>query len=310
MASRMRRVMIDPLHFGTQSGLPYVDDPGGNQVNQPHADYSSLYTLDHSVRIWEPARWGLTEQGGGAGMFQMEPGFNAQTPDSALLDLQAFPEPTAVEIHGIKGDIWIQMGHRPFVAGSGFPSVLGEWTDVDTGAPLNVDDNDAWDALGGTDDSFRDDRLYCPVFIAMYRGTYKQIDDLSGWEIDSGPADDPDTLLGLDISSPSVLESLRIDWWTRVEVPFPAAYPVETGVVNPVKATTSRRIHTRIPMDLSANKRLGANQVLWLHLRTGVVRTLVVAGPAGSKVLTDALYRNHSFHSWNCMSALVSTRSS
>lgn len=293
--SRMRRMMIDPLNFGTQSGLPYEST---GTTNQPHSDYYSQYTLDHSIRVWEPSRLSLSEPA----LFQTEPGFQGQTPDDAgAVGALVAPVSRGVTIHGIKGDIWLMMDGRVATAGGPFANPVGEWTDSASGAVVTVDDDVTYAVLGGT--AGRSPQLMCPFFICMYRGTYKQIDSATGWEIDSGPADDPDTLLGLDTTSPDVLEEPRMDWWTRVDVPFPVAVQTAGTATNPVLAVKRQAVQHRVPMDLAANKRLGPNQVLWLHIRTGVIRAQVL-DTSGN--LRDALYRNHSFLCWNTMSALVS----
>lgn len=304
---RMRRLMVEPMNWGTQSGNAWGGDVGGGTpppLIQPHIDYVEQYTLDHSIRIWEPGRLSLSEPA----LFQMAPGYQGQTPAGS--GLTVVPEAIGVTIHGIKGDIFLGMAGRSFTAGSGFPTVLGEFTDPESDLPYTVTEESAWRALGGANDigtgtKVRSGPLFMPVFICMYRGTYKQLDDNTGWEIDSGPADDPDTLLGLDISAPSVLEDPRMDWWCQVEVPFPS-YQFDklddlTEEYTFLAARPTRPM-IRVPMNLEQNKRLGPNQVLWLHVRTGVIRCWVLADTHG---FVNANYRNHDMLFSSKMSMLV-----
>lgn len=294
----MRRYVVSPYNFGSTDGYGWVDDTLGPNLSDPtaqiaaHHDYCGLYSKDYSVRIWEPGRHAVSSPGvldvGASGDQQFK------APDL----------PMKVEIHGIKGAAYIRL--------DGTAQGVGIWRDEQTGDPFVVqpDWQDTYHALGGrpmfahmspdVEDNTHElnPGFKCPFFVAMYRGTYKQIDDISGWEIDSGPADDPDTLLSLNITNPQVLESSRLDWWDLDWVRFPH-WDYDGNSTNTWTKAPAGGSWLKYSMDLKTNKHLRPDQVLWLHWKQGVVRLPVAlpdqAGGTGAPVLTCAHYTEHKF---------------
>lgn len=293
----MRRLVVQPRLFGTVNG--YEWDVDSNP--KPHNDYCQLWD-EYSIRVWEPTRMKLSTPG-------------------VVGDPSAFYEsialPTKAHIRGIKGDAHIRF--------DGTEAGVGTWLWADgpgEGTLLNPQPSAAqtYNALGGVpwakylvDQTFTTSRdwnpgFYIPVFCAMYRGTYKSIDNSPGWEIDTGPGDDPDVLLPLDITSPDVLESGRLDWWTLDQVRAPHSRWDITRSLDWNGAGDNATIaletwpaggsHFRFSMNLDANKRVASDQILWLHWKTGVIKLPVVypgtAGGAGPE-LVCANYVNHKF---------------
>lgn len=284
----MRRLVVQPRIFGTVNG--YEWDADSNP--QPHNDYCTLYSNEYSVRVWEPTR-----------MRTSLPGVEGE----AGTAYEAVPLPVKAHIRGIKGDAWFRF--------DGTEQGVGTWLYADgvgAGTPLNPQPSalDTFNALAGNpwvqlvpDVTYydRNPGFYCPLFCAMYRGTFKSVDSSPGWEIDSGPGDDPDVLLPLDITSPDVLESGRLDWWALDQVRFPhARHAVDWGTeLITMTQPPSGGSHHRFALNLEQNKRLGADQVLWLHWKTGVVRLPVKYTPpagGGDPEVICALYVNHRFN--------------
>lgn len=315
----MKRLMVQPTQFGANQGYTWnsQDDVDGIPGIEAHHDYCNLYRHDYSVRIWEPGRMKYSSPG-------IYGGSDAQ--------LQVAPElPMTATIHGIKGALYFRF--------DGSYDGVGTWFD-DNGEPFDsqptyVDTYKALSGIPGASEAPTQPGLgyldcnpafKMPLFVTLYRGTYKQIDVNVGWEIDSGPSDDPDTLLSLDISNPQVLESSRIDWWDMDMVRLPH-YSIDAslshaspgsdglGIIapdSPVYSKTykpgSALLH-KYSLDLSQNHRLGPDQVLWLHLRTGCIRLPVLFRPAtGDPYVACAYYKAHAFSVSVQASMLVSTR--
>lgn len=296
----MKRLMIQPRLWGSNTG--YEWDPFADPA-QPHHDYCQLYSVDYSVRLWDPGRNSLSEPG--------VPGI------AGVGNFEAVPLPVSAHIHGIKGEARIRF--------DGTPEGVGKWLDPATGVPYinQPTANSTYAALAGMPgfvansiDQFGEcdysSGVHIPLFVALYRGTYKQIDNAAGWEIDSGPGDDPDTLLAMDISSPSVLESSRIDWWDIDWVPAPRLAEVRPlgGGTQQIRGRPDRGSFHKYAVNLSANKRVRSDQVLWLHFKTGVIRLPVVIVPdaGGPEIEVCALYVNHRFSFSIHASMLVDTR--
>lgn len=303
----MRRLMIQPRFFGTVNGYEWT----ATNPPEPHHDYCQLYSNEYSVRLWEPSRLVTSTPG------IVDPGAGYEAP----------PMPVKAHIRGIKGNAYIRF--------DGTDDGVGTWLD-DTGTPWAPQPSaqDTYNALAGmprqpglgTFETFnpiydlyadrdRNPATMIPLFIALYRGTYKQVDDAPGWEIDSGPGDDPDTLLAMDITDPSVLESSRLDWWDMDMVPAPRASGftplTEDGVFHGVPERPDRGSMHRYAVNLDANKRVSSDQVLWLHFKTGVIRLPCVRPGAvggGDPTLECGLYVNHKFTFSITASMLVDTK--
>lgn len=311
----MRRLMVAPRQFGSAHGYTWESVETPDTVPEPHHDYCSLYQDNYSIRLWEPGRMSLSTPG-------------------VYSDGDSFQEapqlPMRVEVHGIKGAAYIRM--------DGSPDGVGRWRDTTTGlllvpqptpqqtyAALSGIPNDQGGngvnvdppTLGQAD---YNQAAHLPMFVALYRGTYKQIDTTDGWEIDSGPTDDSAVILGLDITNPQVLESSRLDWWDMDMVRLPTygdtdyTYFVKNGldggdsIQRKLRYPGKGSFH-KYSMDLKANKRLGPDQVLWLHFMTGVVRMPVLRSPGtGEPYLDCCLYEGHKFSVSVQASMLVTPR--
>lgn len=280
----MRRLVVQPRLFGTING--YEWDP--DSAPRPHNDYCQLWYNEYSVRVWEPSRMSLSTPGVvgvGTGAYE------------------SVPLPVKAHIRGIKGDAYFRFDGTA----QGVGTVL-----YDDGTPWNPQPSAAaiYTALAGmphvsaTDWQEENDwnpGFYIPLFCAMYRGTYKSVDNAPGWEIDSGPGDDPDVLLPLDITSPDVLESGRLDWWAldqvraphaRIQVERDSGYVIYGGP--PLGGS-----HHRFQLNLDANKRVSSDQILWLHWKTGAIKLPFrypgVAGGADPEIKCGT-YVNHRFN--------------
>lgn len=290
----MRRMMVVPTQFGSNSGYNWEDV---DTAQEAHHDYCTLYQDDYSIRVWEPGRNRYSEP-----TYAIPGGTN----------LQASPEARGCTIHGIKGNAYIRL--------DGTADGVGRWRDTD-GVLLDPQPSptQTYDALSGapflstpylgiTTQAAYEDRngaFSIPIFCALYRGTYKVIDDQPGWEIDSGPTDDASVLLGLDITDPTVLESGRLDWWDLDFVRLPRNDVTwDSGGT----AGVDGRRYTRIPgglggsmhryaLNLDANKRMRADQVLWLHWKTGTIRLPVAVLDAATGTYTAEChyYQGHKF---------------
>lgn len=280
----MRRLVVQPRLFGTMQGYQWDVD----SAPRPHNDYCQLWQYEYSVRVWEPTRMSLSTPGvyGVAGT-----------------DYESVPLPSKAHIRGIKGDAFFRFDGTP----QGVGVVL-----YDDGTPWNPQPSadQIYEALGGvpagtligfTGDEYRDFNpgFYIPLFCAMYRGTYKSIDTAPGWEIDTGPGDDPDVLLPLDITSPDVLESGRLDWWAldQVRLPHTRTERVWGGetVYNMHNVTSGS--HHRFALNLDANKRVSADQVLWLHWKTGAIKLPIwKPGVATGGEVQCGTYVGHKFN--------------
>lgn len=291
----MRRLMVAPTQFGSNSGYNWegVDTP-----NEAHHDYCQLYQDDYSVRIWDPMR-----------MQYSSPGYYA--PNQAAGEALVAPVvPKSVHIRGIKGNAYIRF--------DGTADGVGVWRDPDgTLTPVQPDANATYAALAGLPNANFDipagaqvqgrdlnPAFQMPIFVALYRGTYKPIDDQPGWEIDSGPTDDPDVILGLDITDPQVLESGRFDWWDMdmVRLPhmsFSGAWTQADqggGNLGPLSSGVNGGNLHRYAMNLDSNKRLSPGQVLWLHFKTGTIRLPVAVSDLGGTTTIRCLYyQSHKF---------------
>lgn len=317
--SGMKRRIIAPWQFGTVTPYAWLAfdaaDAGGII---PHFDYLTTYR-ELSTRLWEPGREEFSAVGYEA-------------------DMAPVQIPATTKLHGVKGHIDICFGMRP--------QDLGEfWTDegvpitIETGGgPNSMAPELAMVALFGdrgagtfTDPVLIDwevgkaaweghfhhlvlqaKQLRIPTFFCMYRGTYKQIDDTTGWEIDSGPSDDPDTLLSVDITNPSVLESARIDWWDLEMFSLPRqnmTYNWNTVNQEPEHSNAGGSGFVRYPLNLDANKTLGPDQVLWLHIKTGCIRMMALYhDDEGTSTFAPVHYIGHQFSAHMHCSALVSQR--
>lgn len=279
----MQRMMVAPLQFGANQG--YGWETVDTEI-EAHHDYCSLYQDDFHVRVWEPGRNRYSDP--------VYVGSASQGPAPALA--------LGATIHGIKGNAYFRF--------DGSSDGVGVWRDAD-GVMVESQPTagETYAALAGVPLLFeaspftnldRNPAFNIPVFCALYRGTYKSIDDQPGWEIDSGPTSDPDCILGLDITDPQVLESGRLDWWDMDSVRLPhyrieAAGDLATGWA-PTGLPTNGSTH-RYALNLSANKRLGPDQVLWLHWKTGTIRLPVVRTEltTGLKILQCLYYQSHKF---------------
>lgn len=302
----MRRLVVQPRLFGTAQGYNWDKD----SHPEPHNDYCQLYE-EYSVRVWEPTRMTLSTPGV----------YNGSTGPDAFEGPQL---PTRAHIRGIKGDCWIRF--------DGTAEGVGEWLWPSTAAAglagTPMDPQPDWlstlAALSGRPMGAGIDYdngstlfdynpgFYIPVFCALYRGTYKAIDGNPGWEIDSGPADDPDVLLPLDITSPDVIESGRLDWWALDQVRAPhntVAYAWDNVAeeYRPALQGPSGGSHHRFSLNLDSNKRVASDQVLWLHWKTGVIKLPVRYPNPSQAYVTCGVYRNHKFTVHVQASMLVDT---
>lgn len=297
----MKRLVIQPRVFGSVNG--YEWDP--DSAPKAHNDYCQLYYSEYSTRVWEPTRMTTSTPGVAGGTFGYE--------STAIA--------TKAHIRGIKGEAHFRFDGTE----QGVGVVLDEdgvpWAQQPTPAQI-------YSALAGVpsmpalDSPFPsldwNPGFYIPLFCAMYRGTFKSIDNAPGWEIDTGPGDDPDVLLPLDITSPDVLESGRLDWWAldQVRLPHSALQREYTtnvgggnlGMVNSAGFPRSGS-HHRFALNLDANKRVASNQVLWLHWKTGVVRLPFLGSPSatGTPEVQCGLYVNHRFNAYVHATMLVDT---
>lgn len=309
--SKMRRYIIQPFNFGSTDGYGWEDDTGFPEDNEvalaaPHHDYCSLYSRDYSVRVWEPGRHAISQPGV----------LNAGTGGDQF---RAPEMPMKCTIHGIKGAAYFRFDGSKQGVGTWWYVAPGEdggffqypvqpdWRDTYhalAGMPMRRYLNfDAHDSLQGAGQD-KNPAFRMPLFCTLYRGTYKQLDAASGWEIDTGPNDDPDTLIAMNITNPSVLESERIHWWDMDMVQLP--YTQGDAAVSSDDGGLTITDHSRGPgtlhkyaLNLSENHRLRPDQVLWLHWATGMIRIPVAlpdqAGGTGAPVLTCAFYRDHKF---------------
>lgn len=282
----MKRFMITPFEFGTSSGYDFLnnDNPEADIVHNPHVSFAGATTVfERSFRIWEPGRMALSAMG------VVDP-----TPDQEFNVPQI---PQGAKVHGIKGTLIIQ----PAAVAEFFDAVTGESLDPQ---PLYRDIFDPWNGVntvGNQTDQINyrpgfsqsDTTLFiqdpqrwarCPFFIAMYKGTYNPYGSTNaeGGNIDSGPNDDPDTLLGVDITNPTVLEQERIVWWDMemCTVPHrqmrPEAHILGTdGTLNFMRFSYGPWSHTVTKYNLSLDRNwiVRDDQVLWLVVKSGIVDT-------------------------------------
>lgn len=288
--------MLNPYEFGSMSNLEFLntDNPDAARPTWPHFDWTVPGTTavpERSWRVWEPGRMALSE----LGLLESDP----DNPFASEQRVQG------ASIHGIKGDLFIkpvaaifydadtgvQLAPQPtynevfnfynvFANNGGIASPSIEWA-VPPNTPVPMEwDPGYWSTA--------------PVFITMYHGSFNVVDDGpdEGGTIDSGPFDDPDTLLSLDITNPTVLESNRMTWWAAEHVTMPHVSPQYSGaeVSDPDETFAAAVLSLsrwnqpvkKLPLSLSHNFRVGKAQVLWIHVSFGLVGTPLVVDVGGS----------------------------
>lgn len=286
----MKRFIVTPFEWGSGSGFDFLnnDNPEADVVHNPHISYAPAnLTNQRSFRIWEPGRMALSSMG------VLDPG-----PDQPFNVPQI---PQGCKVHGIKGTMLIT------------PAGVAEFFDAVTGESLEEQPQykeifDPWngehefDTSGGVDPQtvlvrtpfrqsatssyFMSPQHYaqCPFYITMYKGTFNPYGSTNteGGNIDSGPSDDPDTLLGVDITNPTVLEQERIVWWDMVmctvphrQLSFSTVYGFDDRAevqLYPAFGSWSRHV-TKYNLNLDRNWIVKDDQVLWLHVMPGIVDT-------------------------------------
>lgn len=148
-----------------------------------------------------------------------------------------------------------------------------------------------------------------PVFVAMYKGTIKvshldqeslDANNEARVSIDSGPYDDPATVIGMDITNPGVLESSRVVWWDKFDAWLPVPLnklPAGSAFMHPAGPVPQLGGPVKYSLSLDRNWRVRKDQVLWLHLMTGALRVplTVFTGPAQPQYQAGT-YHGHPFH--------------
>lgn len=299
----MKRMIVTPFEWGTTSGYDFLnnDNPEADIVNEAHISYADLHTVfERSYRIWEPGRMALSSLG------VVDP-----SPDQQFNVPQI---PQGCKIHGIKGTMLI----TPQKVATFYNADTGEVLPVqptydEVFAPAGqaywyADNVGTWIAPTNTlypsgfsttqypwNEFFirtpvlndNDPQQFCryPLYITMYKGTFNPYGGnfTEGGSIDSGPSDDPDTLLGIDITNPTVLEQERIVWWdmemctaahrSREDKTLEHRQTDGTSMIWYHGVKTYTRHVTKYNLSLDRNFILKDDQVLWLHVQPGIVRT-------------------------------------
>lgn len=300
----MKRFIVTPFEWGSLSGYDFLnnDNPDALIENEAHISYADLNTVyERSFRIWEPGRMALSSLG------VVDP-----SPDQQFNVPQI---PQGAKIHGIKGTLLItpQKVATFYNADTGeilanqptYDSVFAPasqqyvWSETDGGfyiPELPLYPSLVGDPVEIPDESFEprpavwndnDPQQFCrfPMYITMYKGTFNPYGGnfTEGGNIDSGPTDDPDTLLGVDITNPTVLEQERIVWWD-MELCTAAHRSRETKNIQTQQSDHSKfteymghktyvRQVTKYNLSLDRNWIVKDDQVLWLHVSPGIVRT-------------------------------------
>lgn len=267
-----RRLILNPYEMGSMSNLEFLNNTNPDSARQtwPHFNWetSSTSVAERSWRVWEPGRMALSDLG-----------LVEEDPDNTYATEQRTQGCT---VRGIKGDIIVKPVNAVFY-------------DADTGLPFSPPAGFKYGDVFGrpipgaaTADgvSQQSDASYfstAPLFMAMYMGKFSVVDDGvdEGGTIDSGPLDDPDTLLSLDITNPSVIESNRLAWWAMETVTMPTRnWTFQSGV--PGDGSWSHPVK-KIPLSLSENFMVAKDKVLWIHLSFGLVATpFLLADSEGS----------------------------
>lgn len=280
----MQRLMIGPFEFGSLSGYDFLNSTNpfaSIQVN-PHVNYDDgMAAFERSFRVWEPGRMALSSMG---------------VPNDDPTGQFTVPQiPQGCKIHGIKGSVVIT------------PARVAEFYNLIDGTRL--DPQPEYDQV--FDGSNVDGPIYgvqnqslvvyngnlptltpshyagFPMFITMCKGTFMPLGgtNAEGGSIDSGPNDDPDTLIGLDFTNPSLLESeSRVAWWDMEMFTMPHRDREFTSVVRDIDDLTGvvqhgrrhgpyRKYRKEYRINLSQNWVVRDDQVLWLTFTPGVVNT-------------------------------------
>lgn len=288
----MQRLIVSPFEWGTNTGYSFLNNanPQSDIQNEAHLSWAPTEnTSGRSFRIWEPGRMALSSMG-------------VEDPDpDALLNVPQVPQ--GAKIHGIKGTMLI-MPQRSAIF---YNSTTGEQLDPqpaydDIFAPDLFPYKTAGqpyypiNAAGNT----YDPQMFaaCPFYITMYKGSYQVYGSQyeEGGVIDSGPSDDPDTLIGIDITNPTTLEQPRIVWWD-MQMCTAAHRSRVVRFTDPALAVPSYlypevyRTHvTRYNLSLDRNWIIGDDQVLWLHVEPGIVKTPIVDPTAAGNIMYRPLF--------------------
>lgn len=282
----MKRFIVTPYEWGTTTGYNFLnnDNPNADIVVHPHVSYAAATgVFERSFRIWEPGRMALSSMG-----------VTDPDPDQEFNVPQI---PQGCKVHGIKGElVYSSTGVATFYDAStgeeldpqpDYRDIFDPWNGVDTVV-------DSWNDVyrpgfkqSATSVDPKDPAAWCraPLYITMYKGTFNPYSNtyVEGASIDSGPNDDPDTLLGVDIVNPTVLEQERIVWWDvawmtmrhRNLAYLPLRGDTETATAREIAPNFSKW-HCpvqRYPLSLDRNWIVKDDQVLWLHIKPGVVDT-------------------------------------
>lgn len=297
-----QRMMLNPYEFGSNSPLEFLNNTNPDSAIQswPHFDWSApgQGVPERSWRFWEPGRVALSE----LGLVESDPDQTYATAQRAQ----------GASIFGIKGDLLVKPVSAIFYdADTGLQLVnQPKYEQVfDTYELEKISTTWATTANYGTpeptpplpmasDPSFWSTT---PLFVTMYTGSYSVTNDGydEGGTIDAGPFDDPDTLMSLDITNPSVLESNRIAWWAMETFTMPHRSGSYTGVgFDDLSGAGGARLNLntwtqglrKLPLSLSHNWRIRKNQNLWMHVSFGITATpLILTLPNAEGVNT--LYR-------------------
>lgn len=281
----MKRFIVTPFEWGSNSGYDFLnnDNPEADVVNSPHITWGpNNIVFERSYRIWEPGRMALSS----LGVVDPDPDQQFNVPQI----------PQGAKVHGIKGTMTL----KGMSAAVFYDALTGE--ELDPQPTYRQIFDMMWNQENGTFDTglaspwfdstttsyVRSPSDFCkaPLYICMYKGTYNPYGstNFEGGNIDSGPSDDPDTLLGVDITNPTVLEQDRIVWWDMTMITMPH----RVAMYYPVAADTATENHRRNSLGFSEwrghsfhtyNLNLDRNwivtddQVLWLHVMPGIVNT-------------------------------------
>lgn len=293
----MRRLVISPQEWGSQSGYDFLnnDNPAADVENNYHISWSgNELVYERSFRLWEPGRMALSSLG------VTDPG-----PDQPFNVPQL---PKGCKIHGVKGHVLVRPGRAAVFYNADTGEFLDPQPDYDDVFAPGL----AYGLLTGTDNwstatafpayppyppisapdesegtNFIDPQQFAdfPLYVAAYKGTFNPYGGnfTEGGSIDSGPSDDPDTLLGMDITNPTVIEADRLVWWDmemckashRSREVYVETYVFDGAVKTNFgyKPGTYYSSVKKYPINLDRNWIMSGDQVLWLHFASGIVKT-------------------------------------